>query len=155
MDEGGEGRPLPAELQNGLDLATDVELDADTFHVGAHGFDGDVELVGDFLIDVAGGEESEDLAFAGREGFVFLGNLPVLPEVLRDLPGDVAGEGGTAGVNVADGVEEFLGGAGFEEVAAGSFAQGIEDVVFFFVSGEHDDFGTRAGFFERTDAIDS
>ena len=44
-----------------------MELVTDSFHVGADRFDRDLQFVRDLLVDVAGGEESEDLVLPRRE----------------------------------------------------------------------------------------
>jgi hypothetical protein len=69
--------------------------------------------------------------------------------------GDVVGEGGAAGVYVADGVVEFGGFAGFEEVAVGAGFEGLEDGFVVLVDGEHDDVEVGELFFEFGDALDA
>ena len=82
-----------AVFDDGLDLAPHVELVADPLHVGADRFDRDLKFVRDLLVDVAGGEKTEDFVLPRGEFLVLVLDFAVLPEVLGDLSRDVAREG--------------------------------------------------------------
>jgi hypothetical protein len=52
---------------DGLGAGTDVKLFVNAADVGVDGLDADLEHLGDFLVEIATGEEFEDFAFARGE----------------------------------------------------------------------------------------
>ena len=112
-----------------LDAALDVEFAVDRVEIPAYGAGGEAELVGDLLVGVAGGDELEDLLLARGERISSILRRSQLAEGREHLAGDLAGHRCAAAMGLGDGSDDLRGGRLFEEIAAGSGAQGLEDVV--------------------------
>lgn len=65
--------------------------------------------ISDFFVEIAFGEEFNDLGFAGRKGLGRVIALPVLLEGLNNFPRNVAVHGGATIIDIPDGHEEFGG----------------------------------------------
>jgi hypothetical protein len=133
-----------------------VEFLVDAPDVGADGTEADAQLIGDLLVEEASGEEGEDLFFAKREQFQLrIGFGCGTVEPIHDLASDGRGHGGTALVQLLNGLEELGGRAFLDEVAIGTGFQRFEDMVVIFEDGEHHEASVRERSFEPTDAIDA
>jgi hypothetical protein len=140
---------------DGFGAAADVEFFEDAGEMVFDGKGAEVKACADFFIGEALGEKVEDLAFAGTEGCcrVLLGDGFL--EGSNELASDGAGHGGTALEDVTDGAENFLRGASFQKVTAGTGAQGLEDGVGVFIDGEDDDLNGGNEAFEPRRAFDA
>jgi len=54
-------------LGHSFDAVPEAHLFANALHVRPHGFDADPQLVADLLVDVAGGQQIENLQLARRQ----------------------------------------------------------------------------------------
>ena len=119
-------------------------MEGEFFHdAGAVGFDGveaQGELGGDFLVAVAFGEELVDVTFAFGEEVVAVVGRGVEHGLLEEAADGGAEEALALGYG-KDGFDEFGFEAILEDVAAGAFADGAEDVAFVGVHAEHEDGG--------------
>ena len=139
-----------------LGAVADTELAEDVGEVVFNGAFSDVELGGDFFVAGSGGDEVEDFQLAVGEGFGefgWLGGVGGLgfreaAEFSNDFGGDGGLEEGFAACGGADGFDEFLGGDIFKEVANGSGAEAIEDVVVVVKGGEDDDLAGGVSLFD-------
>lgn len=136
---GRDWRPIALKIDDaslhgdddGLGPVLDVEAAEDDVDVPLHSAAGDIESGGDFLIVEAFDDQAKDFDFAGAEGrFSKFGG-----DVVQDATGDVA----FAGVDAADGLEEFQVGHSFEDVGLGSSGESFADVLVALISGEDDD----------------
>jgi len=116
-------------------------MEGEFFHdAGAVGFDGveaEGELGGDFLVAVAFGEELVDVTFAVGEEVVAVVGRGVENGSLEEAADGGAEEALALG-DGEDGFDEFGFEAILEDVAAGAFADGAEDVAFIGVHAEHE-----------------
>jgi hypothetical protein len=92
------------KLGHGLGARPDPQFFVNVADVIVHGVVTNAQGGGDFLVEKSPGQVLEDLLLARREfgvvGFRWHGT----PKRPHDLARDVAGHGGTAGVNPLDGV---------------------------------------------------
>lgn len=132
----------------------EVEFFHEADAVGLDGGGGDFHDFGHFLDAAALGGVDEDFEFArGECGFGFLAGL--ILEFVDEVGGDVGGVVGAAGLDGADGLEEFFGRAFFEEVALGAGFGDVDDVFAGVVDGEDEDFDVRMGFAELADNFEA
>lgn len=129
-DDGGLGAVGHVEFGEGVG---DVKFDG--------GF-GHVQAGGDFLVAEAGDDVAEGLEFARGEVVAGLAG--------GEFGGDGGGEVGAAGVDDADGFEQFFDFGGFGDITRGTGLNGAPDVFFAFKDGEQDDacigkFGAQHG----------
>lgn len=139
MRRRGNG-PSPESFHGGFGAGADVEFGVAVFEVLADGFEGDPELVGDFLVDESAGDEVQDLVLARGEVFGGPWRIPPAVKRLHHQAGDVAVHGGAAVLHLFDGFQDFCGGSPLEEVAVGAVLEGLENVFAVVVNGQHDDF---------------
>lgn len=135
------GFGLPEDLVDGIGATAHMEFLIDVADVGADGFDAELELVGDFLVEMALSKEMEDLLFARRELLSKpLGGAAVLGlEGFDHETGYLGGHGGSAMMEIGDGFEQFRRGCLFEQIARGAGSQGLEDPIMILKDGEHHD----------------
>ena len=65
LKEGHLGQAFPDRTENGLETAGDLEFPEDAAQMSFHCFLTDEEVLGDFFIGAACGEEMEDLPLPG------------------------------------------------------------------------------------------
>jgi hypothetical protein len=138
-----------------LGARLNVKLLVNGVEMGANGAEGNAEMVGDFLVQVTFGEESENFLFAFGEFFDVGPGLLDFLEVVNNLAGDLHGHGCSAGMDLLDRLDEFGGRHVFKKVTAGAASQGVENEVAFLVSGEHEDLDFREAFFEAGNTFDA
>jgi hypothetical protein len=63
--------------------------------------------------------------------------------------------GGPAAGDVADGFQQLLGGAGFDEITVGAGFQGHEDALAVLIDGDHDDLQIGRRFAQLDHTIDA
>ena len=121
-------------------------------------FLGDAEMVGDFLVSHAFGDEFEDFGFsvAEDEQFGFVGLFVVFASsyVFDEFGGDLRRDFGFTAEREPDGIDDFLGGRGFEQVANGSGSENGCDRFLFFVDGEDDDLNVFFFLLQSLDKFD-
>ena len=111
------------EFDDRLGARLDVELPVNGMEMGAHGAGADGELVGDFLVEVAPGQQREDLLLPFGELLNLGGGLLDLLEVADNLARDLHGHGRAASVDLFHRLEDFRCRHVLEEVTAGAFTQ--------------------------------
>jgi len=146
---------VAGKLFGGLTPGMDVELVVDGANMGADGAHGDGELVGDFLVHVAFGEQFEDFELATGQLLQFRVGLGVAMEVVDDLARNLQGHGRATVVNLLHGLDELGLRHVFEQITVGAGAQGVENHVALIVGREHEDLGFGQGFLEARDALDA
>src|SRR5579871_389735 len=81
---------------DGFGAGADVHFFVDVFEMAADGFDADGELIGDFLVGVAFGEQDQNFLLAGAQMNGGFGGRAGFAEGLNDVARDFAGHGGAA-----------------------------------------------------------
>ena len=118
---------------HGLGPATHAQLGEDAAHVELDGGDADHEPLGDLGVGKPFGHQGQHLLFPVRESIV--GLAASLASGLDQRLGSLRGQGGAAGVGVADGLSQILGGDVLEQIADGPSLQGPLDQVLLLEAG--------------------
>lgn len=145
---------VTVKFHGGFGAAADMELDIDVLEVLADGLDGDVELVGDLLVDEALRDDAHHFLFALGQVFGRFASGFVATERLDDKAGDMAGHGCPAGIHLLDGAQEIDRGCALEQKAAGPIFQRTEDQVAVVINGEHDDVHSGQELLQSCHALD-
>jgi len=96
-----------------------------------YGLFGEGEVVGDFFVGEVLGEEGDELLFAAGEAETLARaaageSSSFVLEIAEKRDAERAGADGGAGMDVADGVENFFGGGVAQEIAANACADALE-----------------------------
>src|SRR5690554_420532 len=114
----------------------------DVAHVRLHRLDADKQFIGDFLVGLTLGNEDEHLQFPGRE--LMVGQLfAAVMEFAHHLGGNLRFDHRFLLHCPADGLHDFLGLGGFQQIAEGPRFQGGEDQAVIDEAGEDDNLSFR------------
>ena len=132
-----------------------MEFLVDAGGVGANGAVGDLNLLRDFLLKAALGEEAQDFEFARGKLALYLGlgAWAGAVEGLHDAAGDGAAHGRAAFANLADGLEQLIAGDGLGQVTEGASGEGFKDRLGVVEDGDDDDLDIRQECGEAGDAL--
>ena len=109
----------------------ELELAQDRADVRLNGFDGDEQVVGDFLVRVAASDKAHDLLLArGQQIQLRVGrrDLPC-PEGVQHETGQARAEGGVAGGDAVDCLDQLGRGDRLSDVPASARADDLDDVL--------------------------
>lgn len=127
----------------GFGAGGEVEFAEERADVVADGFFAEENVVGDFFVGFAFGDEGHNVQFSVGEvgeGFVF-GFAGSFADSVKDALGDGGVEEGVAASDGFEGADEFVTADLFEDVARGACGNGVEEEFIFCEGGENDDFG--------------
>lgn len=136
-----------------LRAGADMELLVNVADMRVDGGVGEPGFLGNFLVEIALGEQVEHLCLPGRKVFGPRRSGRFLKR-LNDFASDMAAHRGASLMHVADGGQQLVWGSLFEHVTGGSRRQRVENVLGVLVDGEHDDLRGGQERFEAPHALD-
>ena len=125
--------------------AAEIHFAHDVVAMAFHRARGDADHRGGFLVAFSAGEQLHHFQLASRQRLVIVGivvsRAGVANETLGHAHGEFAGEEWFVLLDVADGVDQFDIGVGFEQVTAGAAAHHLARDFFGEVHGEDEHIG--------------
>ena len=118
--------PLPEDLVYRLYARLHMEFKIDVIDVLSYGFSADKKFVCDFLIPEAFGKKSQHFGFPSGQKVNLLVDCRFF-EGFNDTPGNLRSHRGSTRVKLMDGIDNFTGVIGFQQVSGGSGLQCIEN----------------------------